>query len=519
MLRSRRLAFVAAAVVIGLSGCGDAARTTTSGSAPAIIHIGAAGSSTQSAGAPAADKMMMPFTSFNFVVDGTLPDLAATGNAWKLSAGQSVDTARVAKMAKVLGVKGDVRTVPADQGGGWQVGSADYTGASITVGVDGMVSWWFNPDPSTTGSSISAGCASPAEPIAVPDAPVSSGSDSSVTESTIVITPAPCETPAPPVGVPTKAAALAKAKALFADLGYNAADYEFETYADEWGANVTGFLMLDGHRSPISISIGFGAEGAVTWASGSLATPEPAGEYPLVGTAAGLTRLQDGAWMGYYGAPGVMAKGMAADMVGGASTRSVTATPETTVVSSGSSGSGVGAPTVIAPPPVDPPVTCDPAADCVPETYLPPEPITVHLNDARVDLTMVWDVDGTVWLLPAYTFLSTDGGVYTVIAVDDQYVELPDTGVTTEPVPVDTGTGANPGTVDTTPAPVDQAEATKVLTGVAEDEAAKVASEFGWTVRVVKRDGESLMVTEDYSTSRVNVAVEAGVVTSVESIG
>ncbi len=518
MLRSRRLAFVAAAVVIGLSGCGDAARTTTSGSAPAIIHIGAAGSSTQSAGAPAADKMMMPFTSFNFVVDGTLPDLAATGNAWKLSAGQSVDTARVATMAEVLGVKGDVRTVPADQGGGWQVGSADYTGASITVGVDGMVSWWFNPDPSTTGGSISAGCGTSAEPIAVPDAPVSSGSDSSVTESTIVITPAPCETPAPPVGVPTKAAALAKAKALFADLGYNAADYEFETYADEWGANVTGFLMLDGHRSPISISIGFGAEGAVTWASGSLATPEPAGEYPLVGTAAGLTRLQDGAWMGYYGAPGVMAKGMAADMVGGASTRSVTATPETTAVSSDSSGSTGGAPTVIAPPPLDSPV-CDPAADCVPETYLPPEPITVHLNDARVDLTMVWDVDGTVWLLPAYTFLSTDGGVYTVIAVDDQYVELPDTGVTTEPVPVDTSTGATPDTAVTLPAPVDQAEATKVLTGVAEDEAAKVASEFGWTVRVVKRDGESLMVTEDYSTSRVNVAVEAGVVTSVESIG
>ena len=518
MLRSCRLAFVAAAVVIGLSGCGDAARTTTSGSAPAIIHIGAAGSSTQSAGAPAADKMMMPFTSFNFVVDGTLPDLAATGNAWKLSAGQSVDTARVAKMAKVLGVKGDVRTVPADQGGGWQVGSADYTGASITVGVDGMVSWWFNPDPSVYGGSISAGCGTSAEPIAVPDAPVSSGSDSSVTESTIVITPAPCETPAPPVGVPTKAAALAKAKALFADLGYKAADYEFETYADEWGANVTGFLMLDGHRSPISISIGFGAEGVVTWASGSLATPEPAGEYPLVGTAAGLTRLQDGAWMGYYGAPGVMAKGMAADMVGGASTRSVTATPETTVVSSDSSGSTGGAPTVIAPPPLDSPV-CDPAADCVPETYLPPEPITVHLNDARLDLTMVWDVDGTVWLLPAYTFLSTDGGVYTVIAVDDQYVELPDTGVTTEPVPVDTSTGATPDTAVTLPAPVDQAEATKVLTGVAEDEAAKVASEFGWTVRVVKRDGESLMVTEDYSTSRVNVAVEAGVVTSVESIG
>ena len=34
----------------------------------------------------------------------------------------------------LLGVEGDVRTLPADQGGGWQVGPADYSGAFTAVG-------------------------------------------------------------------------------------------------------------------------------------------------------------------------------------------------------------------------------------------------------------------------------------------------------------------------------------------------------------------------------------------------
>jgi len=52
-----------------------------------------------------------------------------------------------------------------------------------------------------------------------------------------------------------------------------------------------------------------------------------------------------------------------------------------------------------------------------------------------------------------------------------------------------------------------------------EDEFADLAAEFGFTTRVIQRDGEFLMVTEDYSTSRVNVIVEDGIVVAVDSIG
>lgn len=506
MLRSRRIAFAAAAVIIGLSGCGDAARTTSSGGAPVVIHLGASGATAEgasnAAGAPSADKMMMPITAFDFVIDGTLPDLGGTGTAWKLPVGQELDKARVAKIAAVLGVKGELRELPADQGGGWQIGSADYTAANLTVSPDGMVSWWFNPDPSVygTSSATGAGCA---VPTAMPDA--SPGDTSAATpETTAPATtdaPAPCEVvePQPPTGVPNKDEALASTKAFLKDAGYDVAKYEFETYADEWGANVTAYLLLDGHRSPLTVSVGFGAEGAITWASGSLATPVQAGEYPLVGTQAGLDRLSDGAWMGYYGSPGMMAKG-AADTtatrtVGGDAGAPAVGAPEPAPSDTVTSDSVLVDPMPVAPP------ACDPAADCVTES-VPIEPITVHIDDAHLDLSMVWDVDGTVWLLPAYTFTSTDGGMYTVIAVDDQFVDLP------EPTPI-----------PDMAAPVDIDEATKVLVGVSESDAVAAGADLGWTVRVVTRDGETLAATDDYRTDRVNVSVTDGKVISVDSVG
>ena len=57
------------------------------------------------------------------------------------------------------------------------------------------------------------------------------------------------------------------------------------------------------------------------------------------------------------------------------------------------------------------------------------------------------------------------------------------------------------------------------LVGLSEQEAEKVAESARWTVRVGRRDGVDLMLTQEYSTSRVNVAMEKGIVTEVLSIG
>ena len=65
---------------------------------------------------------------------------------------------------------------------------------------------------------------------------------------------------------PTKA----EAEALFAKtvsaLGVKSNDLILDSYADEWSASVTGYLKIDGVRSPLSWSIGYGADAAITWA-------------------------------------------------------------------------------------------------------------------------------------------------------------------------------------------------------------------------------------------------------------
>jgi hypothetical protein len=50
--------------------------------------------------------------------------------------------------------------------------------------------------------------------------------------------------------------------------------------------------------------------------------------------------------------------------------------------------------------------------------------------------------------------------------------------------------------------------------GLTEDEATSQAAAHSWTVRVVARDGEGLVRTEDYNPERVNVVVEDGIVTA-----
>jgi outer membrane lipoprotein SlyB len=56
------------------------------------------------------------------------------------------------------------------------------------------------------------------------------------------------------------------------------------------------------------------------------------------------------------------------------------------------------------------------------------------------------------------------------------------------------------------------------LVGLSESEAAAMAKDKGWELRVVSRDGEDFMVTQDYKTDRVNITVKSGKVTKA-SVG
>ncbi len=505
MLISRRLVLASTALVLGLSACGSA-NTTTSGPAggsatattgaaagPKVINFGAAGGGGATATISESADKVMAIRNLTYVFDGTLPTLSDMGGSWQFPAGFTPDRDRVAAMASALGVEGEARELPADQGGGWMAGPQDYSSATLTVSADALGSWWFNPSPAPVAAAIA--CEMPAYD---PAAPVTSGDVS--TDATVVTETFPvCAEPTPPVGVPNEADALSKAKVLFTSLGYDATNYDYEFYGDEWSANVTVSMLLDGQRTPVSMTVGFGAEGAVSWASGSLATPVAADAYPLAGVQTGIDRLNDQAqqWM--------------------------------------TLGMGYAGTTMRAESSPDMPVQCDPAADCVP---VDATPITVHLTSVKTDLTMVWDADNTVWLLPAYTFGDADGGQYTVIAVTDEYLlrsvadvvpEPPITDVVGTDVPADTtplGTGSDTGAPATTAVPADNGSgavavdaASVVLVGLSEADATAAAEANGWVLRVSQRDGVALPVTLDYSPSRVNVAVDAGSVVAVQSIG
>ena len=398
-----------------------------------------------SAANASTDSKIAFMGSTKFVYDGELPALDGSAGSWFFAPGQQPDVDRIAKLAAALGVQGDVRTLSADQGGGWAVGPEDYSAPVLTVGSDGMLSWYLSAGQSAVAS---AGCVSvsgiatepalgapgvvdavapaetlPAESVPPDTAPVSDG------VAPDVVAP-DCAAPNPPVGVPTKDEAMAKAKQMFADWGYDVGAYQFDdAYADEWGASVNASLLLDGLKAPIMLSVGFGENGTVTYASGYLATPERGADYPTVGAAAGLERLkaQNQFVGGLDHGTGVM---KATDNV---ATPDVALVPDTVI--------GIA-------PAVEPTIVpCEPEAatvDCAPTKI---DAITVTLNSVKPDLTMLWAADNTIWLLPAYTFGSADGGLYTVNAVDDAYIHQADPApATTEPV-------IAPGVVAPTPPP------------------------------------------------------------------
>ncbi|MEY2415425.1 MAG: hypothetical protein QOH53_759 [Ilumatobacteraceae bacterium] len=474
MIRSRRLVLVAAVAALGLSACGNPNTTTPVADQPQVIRLAGSQSGSGAAVPAAADSanasteskiaIMAPTT---FVYDGELPALDGQGGSWFFAPGQKPDIDRIAKLAAALGVQGDVRTLPVEQGGGWAVGPEDYSAAVLTIGSDGMLSWYLSAgQPTVTsigGCAVASGVAiepalgAPGVVDAVPPAgtvpaPAEPADTPLATDGVAPDVVAPdCPVPNPPVGVPTKDEAMAKAKQMFADWGYDISSFQFDdAYADEWGASVNASLVLEGLKAPVMLSVGFGENGTVTYASGYLATPVRGADYPTIGAAAGLERLKaQNQFGGGLGGPGVM------EATGNAAASG--AAPDVAPVSDTATGiASTVEPSV---------VPCEPEAASVDCSPVGIDSITVTLNSVRPDLTMVWAADNTIWLLPAYTFGSVDGGLYTVNAVDDAYIQQADPGpVTTEPVikpglpvpvpdtaPAADGGASNTGTVpDTT---------------------------------------------------------------------
>jgi len=472
--------------LFAVSSCGD----DPDASGPPILVLSAANGGGWSESAPAAsdmagaDEKMMWAYQQNFTAATDLPALDSSARSYTLVAGDVSANSRNA-LKEAFGVTADFVAQDAEQGGGYLAGNYDGTTPTLYVGSDAMRYWSYSP--AWDQSSISS------RPCIMEDAVATS--DVPTTDAAKVI----CVEPAAPENVPTKAEAEELFAATMTALGVNNDDLILDSYSDEWGANVTGYLKIDGVRSPLSRSVGYGADASITWANGVFADVQDGASYPRIGTAAAIERLnsqQAGNWGGPMVRGGV--------------------TYDTAVASD------------IAATPVPEPASSDvPTSDVVTETYPvtdapAPEIQEVSIVGVEEELVTLYGADGSIYLVPGYTFIAAEdeygyAGRYTVSALPDEYMQVTDAvdAVPATDVPVPDTAVAMPS-VDPTVAP-DMSVAKEVadsVVGMSEAEATKTAEAKGLTVRVGSRDGEDFPLTMDYRTDRVTLTVVADKVTA-----
>lgn len=410
----------------------------------------------------AESKMWAPW-QMKFIAGADLPALDSEAKSYVISGG-SVSVSDISDMAAVFGVSGDVEEVDANMGGGYRIGSDNGSTASFWVSGDSMRYWSYSPK---WDESNVVGCA------------IASSPDGSVTTE-----PVDCARPEPPANVPSDGEARALFTSLMEKMNLNADDLVLESYADEWGASVYAYVKIDGVRSPLTVSVGFGAEGAVTFASGFLGEVTDGASYPRIGTAAALERLNSD-----YANP-MLRGGVAID--------DVVATPDTAVPVPSPDVTAVDMPTIpVESVPVDVPI----------------EVQEITIVAVEEELVMLYGADGSIYLVPGYAFIAAEDEYgytprYTVSAMPDEYVQQADPiDVSIEPA-IDEPVPSDPVVTE-----VSAAEA-EGLIGLSESAALDTAKANGWEVRVVSRDGEDFAVTEDYRMDRVNLTIVDDMVTA-----
>lgn len=530
-LRRRGAKAAAAAAVVAVAAAGAVFVSMRGEDAPVIRIVSDGGNQgtpeavdRAAAELGAESSMLAPVIDDFALADSARIDAGAAA-AWRLVPPSNLRDA-AARLARFFDL-GDATPSPYDDG--FSAGAVDGSGPSLWVGTSG--DWWFG-DP---GGQPFFECVEPGfEGVVDRDATFegrgsvgdTGGEDVEIVDGDAgepdrtVPDEIRCAEPTPPEGVPSSADARSMATALFAELGTPGDLGGFEAFADEWGAWVYAQVQVGGMASAVGFSAGYGADGRLTSAGGTVAKLERVGEYPTVDADTAVERLRQRN-LG-WGRDVLLERGGSASLDAAVS-----------------SDVAIDAPTA-----EEPAVLVDPLPGGEMKTR------TVTLVDVEPTLTVVFDVDDVMWLVPAYRFTADDGGIWEVMAIADGFVEF-DTGGSgrpdvaepppveqPEPLPVDPPTAPSqpepdepdpvdgdvndqpiqidPGPGEEPPPPLGldpELEAVAVeVVGLQEDEALGLIRNAGAVARVVARDGESFMVTEDYRLDRVNLTIENGVV-------
>lgn len=418
--RTRWLQAAAVAAGVALVGSGGYAlgsQDDATVAADAITLGGAAApeaASADSAAGSATDMRIAPGFGLRAVFTASgLSDDAGTGRSWALDAAAVFSAETAARVASVLGVAGE----PTLQWGSWTVGPQDGTGPTVSVQPDGTASIsYYDPtrdpwscaasssDETGGGASTSSGAA--ADPDAAPAEPGAAETSGGAAEQpgATTIDPAPpsatlpaCE---PALGdAPAGDAAVAATRDVLGSLGVDPGMFEYEvgdSGGDSRATSVSAFAVVDGQRTGLSWSVTLVGEG-VQSLFGSLAPLVELGEYPVVGAATAVGRLNDPRFGA--GSGGVMP--LAREAVADTATE---VAPDTTAVA----------------PSEDPTVP----ATVRPGSTIPWPVQQVTITGARLGLTLLTQADGAAVLVPAYELTDSDGTAWSVIAVDESSLDL-----------------------------------------------------------------------------------------------
>lgn len=287
-----------------------------------------------------------------------LSTAAGSASAYTFDARAASDAEEVAALAAALGIGGTVAEL---KDGAWMVGTQDGTAPSLSVSLDGVLSFSFT-DP------LINPCGTSEQP-AAPDTSFD-----------------PCD---PPTDLPGEDVAIDALRSIIAAAGRDPGAFEFasETREGSYTRNAQAWPVVDGQRIDQGWSLELTAAG-VHSASGALAGVVPLGEYPVVSEQEGFERLSD---------PRFGAQMMSLPI----------ALREQT---------DIGTSEWV--PPTEPPST--PAAG----TSLSWPVNTVDIVSARLGLASQWQADGSVLVVPAYEFTDADSGTWSVVAVAESKLDF-----------------------------------------------------------------------------------------------
>jgi hypothetical protein len=412
----RRVGSLGAVAIAGLAVVAGVVMTRVGDDLPLIVLAGGPG---MEAAAPMAgrggldisqDAAMLPWNPVVFefeLADGVRLD-AGRAAAWRIAPPADL-AGSAASLAALLGL-------PAPQPSEWGDGSLAVTGsdnAHLWVGVGG--DWYYGGpyDPTIWD------CVWPdTEPAAAPGAEVAPEARDAEGGDASRDLPL-CVEQLPPSGVPDATAARTLATAFFARVGLGRATIS-DVYADEWSASVSGWIDVTGDADDarLWVGVGFGGDGVVAWANGTLGTPVRLGEYPTVTSDEALERLR-GMFTLSAATPRPYEPTPADPAPDAPTSDPATSGPAT-------SGPATSEPTSPSP---DEPVTGrgDDVVTILPvpgpsDPDVEPEVVRVLLVSVRLVREFAWTADGGMLLVPHYRFTDSGGGVWTVPAVTDRYL-------------------------------------------------------------------------------------------------